>query len=78
MTWSYSTGSDETPIVSFYLHYQNKTFNDSITLSGPLSSKELINLKPYTSYIVRMMAESVLGKGEWSRLVSFTTSTAGK
>jgi len=50
VTWSYSPGSDEAPIVSFYLHYQNKSFNDNITLSGSLSSKELIHLKPYTSY----------------------------
>ena len=78
LTWSYSPGSDEAPIVSFYLHYQNKSFNDDITLSGSLSSKELIHLKPYTSYSVRMMAESVLGKGDWGSLVSFTTLTAGK
>jgi len=76
VTWSYSPGSDEAPIVSFYLHYQNKSFNDSITLSSFLSSKELIHLKPYTSYSVRMMAESVLGKGDWSSFVAFTTSTA--
>ena len=78
VTWSYSLGLDETSIVKFYLHYENKSFNDDVTLSGSLSSKRLINLKPYTSYSVRMMAESVLGKGNWSSLVTFTTSTAGK
>ena len=78
VTWTYSPGPDEAPIVSFYLQYQNKSFDNNITLSGSLSSKELIHLKPYTSYSVRMMAESVLGKGDWSSLVSFTTSTAGK
>jgi len=77
VTWSYSPGSDETPAVSFYLHYQNKSFNDNVPLSGSLSSKELIHLKPYTSYSIRMMAESVLGKGDWSGLINFTTATAG-
>ena len=78
VTFSYSPGSDEAPIVSFYLQYQNKSFNINITLPGSLSSKELINLKPYTSYSIRMMAESVLGKGDWSSFGSFTTATARK
>jgi len=78
VTWSYSSGPDEAPIVSFHLQYQNKSFIDNITLSGSLSSKELIHLKPYTSYSVRIMAESVLGKGDWSGLINFTTSTAGR
>ena len=77
VTWSYSPGSDEAPIVSFYLYYQNKSFNHDVTLSGAIKRKELIQLKPYTSYSVRMMAESVLGKGDWRSLVNFTTSTAG-
>jgi len=77
VTWSYSPKSDEAPIVSFYLHYQNTSFNDDVTLSGAFKSKELINLKPYTSYSVRMMAESVLGRGVWGSFVNFNTSTDG-
>jgi len=77
VTWTYSPPSDEAPIVSFYLHYQNKSFVDDITLESALLTKKSIHLKPYTSYSVRMMAESVLGKGDWSSLVNFTTSTAG-
>ena len=62
----------------YTLQYQNRSFDDNITLAGGSSSTDLINLKPYTSYSVRMMAKSALGEGLWSGLVNFTTKTAGK
>jgi len=78
VTWSYSLGSDETPVGFFTLQYENSTFKGDITLPGGLSSKELINLKPYTSYNVRVMAKSILGEGAWSNQVTFTTLTTSK
>ena len=78
VTWSYSPRSDEVPISAFDIRYQNSTFTWDIPLSGSASSKELIDLKPYALYSVSMVATSVLGKGIWSSLVSFTTKTAGK
>ena len=76
--WSYSPGPDETPIISYTLRYRNSTFTDDISLPGGASRKQLINLKPYTSYSVIMIALSVLGHGYWSNPVAFKTLTAGK
>ena len=78
VTWSYSPGLEEMSVNEYTLQYQNRSFDDNITLAGGSSSTDLINLKPYTSYSVRMMAKSALGEGLWSGLVNFTTKTAGK
>ena len=78
VTWSYSPASDELSVDKYTLQYQNGSFKGDITLPGSLTSKDLINLKPYTSYSVRMMANSALGEGLWSDLVNFKTKTAGK
>ena len=78
VTWSYSPASDELSINEYTLQYQNGSFKGDITLPGGSSSTDLINLKPYTYYSVRMMAKSALGEGLWSGLVNFTTKTAGK
>ena len=77
VTWAYSPELDELPIVLYILEYQNNTFKDDIALSGGLLSEDLVNLKPYTSYSVRMIATSVLGNGSWSNQTNFTTKTAG-
>ncbi|XP_068725970.1 receptor-type tyrosine-protein phosphatase S-like isoform X4 [Montipora capricornis] len=73
VTWHYTPGVDETPVNSFYLQYQTHTFS---RLPGSSSSKQLSNLKPYTSYTVKIKASSVLGGGFWSDAKNFTTTTA--
>ncbi|XP_068725982.1 uncharacterized protein [Montipora capricornis] len=73
VTWHYTPGVDETPVNSFYLQYQTHTFS---RLPGSSSSKQLSNLKPYTSYTVKIKASSVLGGGFWSDAKRFTTATA--
>ena len=79
VTWSYSPGPDEMPITSFTLQYWNGTFTDDIPLPGGVSRKQLINLKPFTSYSIRIMAVSVLGNGYWSNpLTAFKTLTSSK
>ena len=76
--WPYSPAADEAPIDFFTLHYQNNTFGDDIVVSDGSVSRQLNHLKPYTLYSVRVNATSVLGTGDWSNPVSFTTSTASK
>ena len=77
VAWSYSSNSDaEAPISSYRLQYQNSSFTDILLLSAS-TKKELIHLKPYTDYSVRIMAESILGKGSWSDRKNFTTKTTG-
>ena len=78
VTWSYSPGSDELSVDEYTLQYQYRSFYYNITLAGSSSSEDLINLKPYTLYSVRVMAKSALGEGLWSDLVNFETKTAGK
>ena len=79
VTWSYpSLGSDEAPITSYTLQYQNSSFSHNTDISDGTFRKRLVNLKPYTAYIVRVAAKSVLGTGNWSSHVRFTTSAAGK
>ncbi|XP_068677363.1 uncharacterized protein [Montipora foliosa] len=73
VTWSYTPGVDEAPVNSFTLQYQTYNFS---RLPGSSSSKELTNLKPYTSYSVTIKASSVLGDGFWSDAKNFTTTTA--
>ncbi|XP_068677366.1 uncharacterized protein [Montipora foliosa] len=73
VTWSYTPGVDETSVTSFTLQFQTHVFGG---LPGGSSSKELTNLKPYTSYSVTIKASSVLGGGFWSDVKSFTTATA--
>ena len=75
VTWSYTPGVDETSVTSFTLQYQTYVFGG---LPGGSLSKELTNLKPYTSYSVTIKASSVLGGGFWSDAKSFTTATASK
>ena len=76
--WPYSAAADEAPIDSFTLHYQNNTFGHDIVLCGFSVSTRLDHLKPYTRYSVRVKATSVLGTGDWSNPVNFTTSGASK
>ncbi|XP_068677355.1 uncharacterized protein [Montipora foliosa] len=73
VTWSYTPGVDEAPVNSFTLQYHTHVFGG---LPGGSLSKELSNLKPYTSYSVKIKASSVLGGGFWSDAKSFTTATA--
>ena len=75
VTWSYTPGVDEAPVNSFTLQYGTYVFGG---LPGGSSRKELTNLKPYTSYSVKIKASSVLGGGFWSDAKSFTTATASK
>ena len=77
VTWSYSPGADEMPVTAYNLEYRNSTSTDDITL-GVVLRKQNINLKPYTAYSVRVLANSVLGKGLWSNFQNFTTKTASK
>lgn len=42
-----------------------------------LTTYNLIHLKPYTEYTVRIMASSKIGISEWSRPVVVTTLQAG-
>ena len=77
VTWSYSLGADEMPVTGYNLEYRNSTAIDDIYL-GAVLKKEIINLKPYTAYSVRLIATSVLGKGLWSNFQNFTTKTASK
>ena len=77
VTWSYSPGADEMPVTTYNLEYRNSTSIDDIPLRAVLR-KQIINLKPYTAYSVRLIATSVLGKGLWSNLQNFTTKTASK
>ena len=77
VTWSYSPGADEMPVTAYNLEYRNSTSIDDISL-GVVSRKQIINLKPYTAYSVRLIATSVLGKGLWSNFQNFTTKTASK
>ena len=77
VTWSYSPGADEMPVTAYNLEYRNSTSTDDITLRVILR-KQIINLKPYTAYSVRVLANSVLGKGLWSNFQNFTTKTASK
>ena len=76
VTWSYSPGVDEMP-VTYNLEYRNSTSIGDMSLAAVLR-KQIINLKPYTSYSVRLIATSVLGKGLWSNFQNFTTKTASK
>ena len=80
VTWtSYSPGEDEAPTIRITVRYQNSTppYHLAI-LPGSSSSKELMNLKPFSKYSVTVMASSVLGDGLWSDAVNFTTLTACK
>ena len=77
VTWSYSPGADEMPVTAYNLEYRNSTSTDDITL-GVVLRKQIINLKPYTAYSVRVLANSVLGKSLWSNFTNFTTKTASK
>ena len=77
VTWSYSPGVDEMPVIAYYLEYQNSSFKDNMSLGGA-TSKQLMTLKPYTTYRVRLVAASLLGKGLWTKLVNFVTKTDGK
>ena len=77
VTWSYSPGADEMPVTAYNLEYRNSTSTEDISL-GAVLRKQIINLKPYTAYSVRVLANSVLGKGLWSNFQNFTTKTASK
>ena len=77
VTWSYNPGADEMPVTAYNLEYRNSTFAENISL-GAVLSKRIINLKPYTAYSVRLIADSVLGKSLWSNFQNFTTKTASK
>ena len=77
VTWSYNRGADEMPVTTYNLEYRNSTSTEDISL-GAVLSKQIINLKPYTAYSVRLIATSVLGKGLWSNFQNFTTKTASK
>ena len=77
VTWSYSPGVDEMPVTTYNLEYRNSTSTEDISL-GAVLSKRIINLKPYTAYSVRVLANSVLGKSLWSNFTNFTTKTASK
>ena len=77
VTWPYNPGADEMPVTAYSLEYRNSTSTEYITL-GAVLRKQIINLKPYTAYSVRVLANSVLGKGLWSNFQNFTTKTASK
>ena len=77
VTWSYNPGTVEMPVTAYNLEYRNSTSIDDISL-GVVLRKQIINLKPYTAYSVRLIATSVLGKGLWSNVRNFTTKTASK
>ena len=77
VTWSYIPGVDEMPVTGYNLEYRNSTTIGDISL-GAVLRKQIINLKPYTSYSVRLIATSALGKGLWSNFQNFTTKTARK
>ena len=77
VTWSYSPGVDEMPVTGYNLEYRNSTSIDDISL-GAVLRKQIINLKPYTAYSVRLIATSGLGKGLWSNFQNFRTKTASK
>ncbi|XP_068677380.1 receptor-type tyrosine-protein phosphatase T-like isoform X2 [Montipora foliosa] len=77
--WSYTPGVDETSVTSFTLQYRTLMQGETHTVSslpGSSLSKQLSNLKPYTSYTVKIKASSVLGDGFWSDAKNFTTATA--
>ena len=77
VTWSYNPGADEMPVTTYNLEYRNSTSTEDISL-GAVLSKRIINLKPYTAYSVRLIANSVLGKSPWSNVQNFVTKTASK
>ena len=77
VTWSYNPGADEMPATAYNLEYRNSTSTRDIPL-GLVLSKRINNLKPYTAYSVRLIADSVFGKGLWSNFQNFTTKTASK
>ena len=77
VTWPYNPGADEVPVTAYNLEYRNSTFAENISL-GAVLSKRIINLKPYTAYSVRLIADSVLGKSLWSNVQNFATKTASK
>ena len=77
VTWPYNPGADEVPVTAYNLEYRNSTSLDDMSL-GAVLSKRIINLKPYTAYSVRLIANSVLGKSPWSNFQNFTTKTASK
>ena len=77
VTWPYNPGADEMPVTAYSLEYRNSTSTEYITLEAVLR-KQIINLKPYTAYSVRLIATSVLGVSLWSNFQNFTTKTASK
>ena len=77
VTWSYNPGADEMPVTAYNLEYRNSTSTHDMPL-GFVLSKRIINLKPYTTYSVRVLANNVLGKSLWSNFQIFTTRTASK
>ena len=77
VTWPYNPGADEMPVTAYNLEYRNSTSTLDIHLGLVLSTR-IINLKPYTTYSVRVLANSVLGKSLWSNFTNFTTKTASK
>ena len=77
VTWSYSPGADEMPVTAYNLEYRNSTSTLDIHF-GHVLSKRIFNLRPYTAYSVRVLADSVLGKSLWSNFQNFTTKTASK
>ena len=77
VTWSYNPGVDEMPVTAYSLEYRNSTSTEVISL-GAVLRKQIINLKPYTAYSVRLIATSGLGKGLWSNFQNFRTKTASK
>ena len=77
VTWPYNPGADEMPVTAYNLEYRNSTSTLDIHL-GVVLSKRIFNLKPYTAYSVRVLADSILGKSLWSNFQNFTTKTASK
>ena len=77
VTWPYNPGAGEMPVTAYNLEYRNSTSTLDIHL-GLVLSKRIINLKPYTAYSVRVLADSILGKSLWSNFQNFTTKTASK
>ena len=65
------------PVTAYNLEYLNSTSTHDILL-GFVLSKRIINLKPYTTYRVRVLGNNVLGKSLWSNFQIFTTKTASK
>ena len=76
VTWPHNPGADEIPVTGYNLEYRSSTSARNIPL-GAVLSKEIINLKPYTAYSVRVLSNSVLGS-LWSNFQNFTTKTASK